>query len=527
MGRRERSFSPTFFGFTWMETIAVGFFWYNFYRRIVIAICRSPTPKTQPPKPMSFIDKLTTTIARNQSLLFVGLDPNPEMLPSRYGDRDLLVALGDWLEWTISETADRVCAYKPTLGFYLALGKEGLELLDRVLAAIPTEIPVILDAKHGDLNTASAFAKTVFEQWNIDAITLNPYAGQDSVAPFLIHPDKSVFVLCRTSNAAQALQEYPNPKSPFYLQVVKEAKNWGIPEQLGLEVGSASVVVWQQIRAIAPERWILARSIWAEECDFEAICTAGLNASGDGLLIPIPLEVLGSENLGSEVRDLNQRIDLLRQQVCQENAKCDLWVPDVCFLEEHPYQDLILQLFDIGCILFGEFVQASGEVFPYYIDLRKIISNPQLFHQILNAYADILETLTFDRIAGIPYGSLPTATGLSLRLNHPMIFPRKEVKAHGTRRLVEGNFQPGETVAVVDDILISGKSVMEGAEKLKSVGLVIKDIVVFIDHERGVKDRLKANGYRAHSVLTLSEITETLGRSGRINPEQVESFSHR
>lgn len=483
-------------------------------------------PKPQTLKFMSFIDKLTTAIIRNQSLLFVGLDPNPEMLPSRYHDRDLLEALGDWLEWTISETADRVCAYKPTLGFYLALGKEGLELLDRVLAAIPAEIPVILDAKHGDLNSASVFAQTVFDQWRVDAVTLNPYAGQDEIAPFLMHPDKAVFVLCRTSNAAQALQEYPNPKSPFYLQVVKEAKTWGIPEQLGLEVGTASVEVWQQIRAIAPERWILARSIWTEGCDFEAICTAGLNGSGDGLLIPVPLEVLSSENLSSDVRDLNQRIDRLRQQVSQENAKCDLWTPDVCFLEEHPYQDLILQLFDIGCILFGEFIQASGEVFPYYIDLRKIISNPQLFHQILNAYADILETLTFDRIAGIPYGSLPTATGLSLRLHHPMIFPRKEVKAHGTRRLVEGNFHPGETVAVVDDILISGKSVMEGAEKLKSVGLVVEDIVVFIDHERGVKDRLKANGYRAHSVLNLSEITEILGRSGRISPQQVESFSH-
>lgn len=474
---------------------------------------------------MSFIDKLTTAIARNQSLLFVGLDPNPEMLPSRYGDCDPIEALGDWLEWVISETSDRVCAYKPTLGFYLALGKAGLELLDRVLATIPPEIPIILDAKHGDLNTATALAKTVFEDWKVDATTLNPYAGQDEVAPFLMYSEKAVFVLCRTSNPAEALQEYPNPKSPFYLQVVKEAKMWGIPEQLGLEVGSTSVDVWRQIRAIAPERWILARSIWTEGCDFEAICRAGLNGNGDGLLIPVSQDLLGSENLSKDVQNLNERVDCLRQQVSQDNAKCDLWMPDVCFLEEHPHQELILQLFDIDCILFGEFVQASGEVFPYYIDLRKIISNPQLFHQVLNAYAEILETLTFDRLAGIPYGSLPTATGLSLRLNHPMIFPRKEVKAHGTRRLVEGNFQPGETVAVVDDILISGKSVMEGAEKLKSVGLVVEDIVVFIDHERGVKDRLKSNGYRAHSVLTLSEITETLGRSGRISSQQVAAFS--
>jgi uridine monophosphate synthetase len=126
-------------------------------------------------------------------------------------------------------------------------------------------------------------------------------------------------------------------------------------------------------------------------------------------------------------------------------------MPDVCLLQPDPHADLILELYDIGCILFGDYVQASGQTLPYYIDLRTIISRPQIFHHILNAYAEILATLSFDRIAGIPYGSLPTATGLSLRLNKPMIYPRKEVKAHGTRRQIEGSYQPGETVVVVDD----------------------------------------------------------------------------
>jgi uridine monophosphate synthetase len=105
-----------------------------------------------------------------------------------------------------------------------------------------------------------------------------------------------------------------------------------------------------------------------------------------------------------------------------------------------------------------------------------------------------------------------------------MIFPRKEVKAHGTRRLVEGHFNPGETVVVVDDILISGKSAMEGAQKLQSTGLKVEDIVVFIDHEKGVKQRLKVNGYQAHSVLTLSEIAETLYDAGRLSDRQFQFF---
>lgn len=480
---------------------------------------------------MNFFEKLNGAIAHNHSLLFVGLDPNPEMMPSRYyeqgGKGSIIEGLWDWLQDQIAQTAELVCAYKPTLGFYTALGAPGMELLQKTLTAIPAHIPIILDAKHGDLNTSTILARTVFEEWLLDGITLSPYTGQDHIAPFLVYPGKAVFVLCCTSNpTAIALQEYPTTESPLYLQVVKEAKNWGTPEQLGLEVGTTSPEVLARIRAAAPERVILARSIWAEGGgNLSQILAAGLDTNGDGLLIPVPLEMLVSEHPASAIEPLREEVNQARSQIIREGSSCDLWMPDVCLLNQHPQQDLILQLYDIGCILFGNFVQASGATFPYYIDLRKIISNPQIFHQILSAYADILKDLTFERIAGIPYGSLPTATGLALRLNYPMIFPRKEVKAHGTRRVIEGNFHPGETVVVVDDILISGKSAIEGAEKIKSVGLKVNDIVVFMDHEQGVKDRLKANGYRAHSVLTISEITETLYQAGRINEEQFQALA--
>ncbi|MES1023429.1 bifunctional orotidine-5'-phosphate decarboxylase/orotate phosphoribosyltransferase [Gloeocapsa sp. BRSZ] len=473
---------------------------------------------------MTFFDKLNTAIARNDSLLFVGLDPNPEMMP-QHKTEDLIEDLWTWLQFLIAKTANLVCAYKPTLGFYEALGSRGLELLERTLAAIPDDIPIILDAKHSDLNTSTTFARTIFQNWQVDAVTINGYAGQDHAASFLVHPDKAVFVLCCTSNpGAIALQQYPQNASPFYVHLAKEAKTWGTPEQLGFEVGTTSSEVLSQVRAIAPERLILARSIWAEGGNINKLLTAGLNANGSGLLIPVPQDILSQDNLAKAIYLLRQEINQIRLENSQEDSNCSVWLPDVCLLDKHPHFDLILQLYDIECILFGNFVQASGATFSYYIDLRKIISNPQLFHQILLAYADILKNLNFDRIAGIPYGSLPTATGLALHLNCPMIFPRKEVKAHGTRRLIEGLFHPGETVVVVDDILISGKSAIEGAAKLESAGLNVEDIVVFIDHEQGVKDRLRQNGYRAHSVLTLSEITETLYKAGRINEEQLKAF---
>ena len=476
---------------------------------------------------MNFFDKLNGAIALNQSLLFVGLDPNPEMIPRGYASSDIIASLWDWLQFIISETSDKVCAYKPTLGFYEALGTPGLELLSKTLATVPAHIPIILDAKYSDLNTSTILARTVFVDWGVDAITLNPYAGQDLVAPFLVYPGKAVFVLCCTSNpAAVKLQQYPTNTTelPLYLQVAKESKNWGTPEQLGLEVGTTKPDILARIRAVAPERIIMARSIWAEGGNLGKILAAGLSVSGDNLLIPVPLDML-AEDVSPQVKSLQAEVNQLRTEIIYDPSGCSVWIPDVCFLNQHPYQDLILQLYDVGCIMFGNFVQASGATFPYYIDLRKIISNPQIFNLVLSAYEDVLKTLTFDRIAGIPYGSLPTATGLALRLNCPMIFPRKEVKAHGTRKLIEGDFHPGETVAVVDDILISGKSVMEGAEKLKFAGLKVNDILVLIDHGKGVKDKLQENGYRGHAVLTVSEIVDTLYQAGRINEEQFNAFA--
>lgn len=481
---------------------------------------------------MSFFDKLEAAIARNNSLLVVGLDPNPEMVPERYclttnGNRATQGRRGlqDWLLWIINQTQAHVCAYKPTLGFYEALGAPGLELLGTVLQAMPDDIPVILDAKHSDLNTSSVVAQTVFDRWQVDAITLNPYCGQDLAAPFLVYLNKGVLVTCCTSNpSADKVQQHPSAEHALYLEIAKEVRNWGTPTQVGLEVGTANANVLANVRAIAPERLILARSIWQESVDLTQILTTGLDKEGKGLLLPIPQDWLASDDLSELVRSLKNQINQVRQRSLQAVASCQLWAPNVCTFDSHPHQNLILQLFDVGCILFGEFVQASGAVFPYYIDLRAIISKPQLFQQVLNAYAEILQDLKFDRIAGIPYGSLPTATGLALQLNHPMIFPRKEVKAHGTRRMVEGNFNPGEIAVVVDDILISGNSAMEGAAKLQSVGLKVEDIVVFLDHEQGVKERLQQNGYRAHSVLSISEITRTLHQTGRIDDEQFQAF---
>ena len=485
---------------------------------------------------MGFFLQLTDAITAQQSLLVTGLDPNPEMLQSwaqRRGmaGRSFLSQARHWIKAVIEATGSHVCAYKPSLGFYQSLGPIGLELLREVRELVPLDTPLIVDAKHGDLNSSSALAHYLFRDLGADAVTLSPLPGQDIAAPFLLYPDKAVVVTCHSSNpAAREFQHHPNEADPLYLKMVREAQRWATPDQLLLEVGTSDPEILARVRAEAPERFLILRSLWAEEDRLDALLEAGLTAAADGLLLPLPQNLLVEDDMAERAAQLKRRIQTHRQArlARQTDDRCSLWLPETKAAE--PMDQLILDLFDLGCLLFGEYKQASGAVFNYYIDLRQIISDPNLFHRVLHAYANCLNGLTFERIAGIPYGSLPTATGLSLQLHKPLIYPRKEVKAHGARRLIEGDFQEGETVVVIDDILISGGSVLEGIAKLESSGLVVSDVVVFIDHgssEHGEggspsgRTRLQEAGYHLHAVLTIDRITATLLAAGRLSPAQA------
>ncbi|KRO90703.1 MAG: bifunctional orotidine 5'-phosphate decarboxylase/orotate phosphoribosyltransferase, partial [cyanobacterium BACL30 MAG-120619-bin27] len=363
--------------------------------------------------------------------------------------RSFLSQARHWIKAVIEATGPHVCAYKPSLGFYQALGPVGLELLLEVRDLVPRDLPLIIDAKHGDLNSSSALAHYLFKDLGADAVTLSPLAGQDIAAPFLLYPDKAVVMTCHSSNqAARQIQHYPNEEAPLYLQIVRETQLWATPDQLLLEVGTSDPQILARVRAEAPERFLILRSLWGEEEKLDAMLQAGLGAAADGLLLPLPQNLLVEDDMASRAEALKQQITAKRHQWLENQDKgnadtCALWLPEQQ-PNADPLESLIVDLFDIGCLLFGDYVQASGAVFNYYVDLRQIISDPNLFHRVLHAYAGKLKGLKFDRIAGIPYGSLPTATGLSLQLHKPLIYPRKEVKAHGARRLIEGDFEEGD-----------------------------------------------------------------------------------
>lgn len=473
---------------------------------------------------MEFYRWLEETARRNGSLLCVGLDPRPESL-----------AQGDDLfrfnQRIVDSTKDLVCAYKPNFAFYESAGPAGLEALGRTVAYVheTAEVPIILDAKRGDIgSTAEAYARAAFEVWGADALTVNPYLGSDSVRPFTAYAERGVFLLCHTSNpGAMDLQALPCPDRPLYEVVAEKGSAWGT----GLVVGATYPEALARIRALAPDAWILLPGVGAQGGDLEAALAAGLRADGLGVVVNASRGVIYA-------RDPRQAAMALRQQI-----------QAACVLPPTPGPDpralLAVSLADVGAVKFGEFTLASGIKSPIYIDLRLLASYPSVLRQVAQAYVALFRqelgiepsaaiasdirpsspavagsSLPRLRLAAIPYAALPIATAVSLMTGLSLIYPRKEAKVHGLGRQIEGEFQSGDRVIVLDDLITTGGSKLEAIAPLQAAGLEVQDVVVLVDREQGGREELEAAGYRLHSVLRLSEMLDWLAEAGRISRGQ-------
>jgi len=180
-------------------------------------------------------------------------------------------------------------------------------------------------------------------------------------------------------------------------------------------------------------------------------------------------------------------------------------------------------LLEAGCIKFGEFTLKSGLKSPIYIDLRRIISDPKLLAEVAQAYLPLISALRFARIAGLPYAAIPIATAISLAGGYPMIYPRKEAKTYGTRAEIEGEYQAGEIVVVIDDLATTGGSKFEAIEKLTAAGLVVRDVVVLIDRQSGAKESLEQAGYSMQAVLTITQLLDHWEKTGRVEQNKIEA----
>ena len=219
----------------------------------------------------------------NESCLCIGLDPDVKRIP---GDIELSnEPFYDFLTPIIEATADLVCAYKPNIAFFEANGLKGLQELIKIMSfirSLPTDIPIILDAKRGDIaNTARAYAHSLFDEFGADAVTVNPYMGSDSLMPFFERVERGIFVLCLTSNKGYAdFENQKNVKEPLFVSVAKKCANWNSYENIGLVVGATHPEEAAKVRKAAPELPFLMPGIGAQGGDPAKIMKIGVTKSG-------------------------------------------------------------------------------------------------------------------------------------------------------------------------------------------------------------------------------------------------------
>jgi orotidine-5'-phosphate decarboxylase len=243
---------------------------------------------------MTFKEKLLKAADNNKSWLCIGLDPDPGRFPDHIARTT--DGIKEFLTSIIDVTSDLVCAYKPNSAFFEQLGADGLVLLKQVIDYIPDDIPVILDAKRGDIgNTSRMYARAAFDYLGVDAITVNPYMGYDGVAPFLEYTDKGVFVLCLTSNkSSEDFQKQSLANGgKLYELVAETALTWNENRNVCLVVGATKPDQLKELRRIAGNDIpILIPGIGAQGGDLEASLKNGANTNGKLAIINVSRSVL-------------------------------------------------------------------------------------------------------------------------------------------------------------------------------------------------------------------------------------------
>ncbi|MEO6889031.1 MAG: orotidine-5'-phosphate decarboxylase [Ktedonobacteraceae bacterium] len=271
-----------------------------------------------------FLEKVLTASRQQDSLLCVGLDPEPGRFPAHLRAlSSVMHAVTRFCQEIIEATVPYACAYKPNLAFFEVLGPAGMRVLREVLQTIPSHIPVIADAKRGDIgHTAHSYAAALFETYGFDAATVNAYLGFDSVAPFLAYREKGVLVLCRTSNpGARDFQDLrarddDGEMRPLYEIVARRVGAWNTAGNCGLVAGATYPQELRAIRALYPDMPLLIPGIGPQGGDLPAAVAAGVDLQGERALVAISRAILyagdGSDyatRAGEAARTLRDRMN--------------------------------------------------------------------------------------------------------------------------------------------------------------------------------------------------------------------------
>ncbi|HCX95550.1 MAG TPA: orotate phosphoribosyltransferase [Spirochaetaceae bacterium] len=479
---------------------------------------------------MDFFERLESIIETRDSVLCIGLDPafSAEEIAAKGKHACADQALERNVR-IIEATADCVAAYKPNIAFYEALGDAGMAALRKTLDSIPKEIPIIIDAKRGDISsTAAAYAHALFGELHADAVTLNPYLGLDTLDPFLEWKGKGIFVLCRTSNpGAGFLQDIIIDGKPLYIEVAKRCA--ALQKKAGLVVAGNDLEALRKVRAVAPSQWFLSPGIGAQGGQADLAFAAGARDDGKGILVVAARSIADASDPAKAAVSLRDAMRTARDTMLKQNKTENIQVAaPAAKAAQKAIDDLkkafVDALLSTGCFRLGEFTLKSGKKSPFYIDLRKLVSDPRAMKIAAQAYASLASECEYDRIAGIPAAGLPLATAASIEIGKPMIWPRMPVKEHGTGNRVEGEFRAGEHILLLDDLITTGASKIEAIDILRSEGLIVQDLVVLI--ERGAQGRqdMGSAGVNLRAFIHVKELFDVLLQNGTIDSRKYEQL---
>uniref|UniRef100_K3X7C1 Orotidine 5'-phosphate decarboxylase n=1 Tax=Globisporangium ultimum (strain ATCC 200006 / CBS 805.95 / DAOM BR144) TaxID=431595 RepID=K3X7C1_GLOUD len=474
---------------------------------------------------MSFFSQLRARVDTIDSLLCVGLDPHTAELPE-----PTAAAAEQFCLNLIAQTHAVAAAYKPNSAFFEAFGAEGITALHNVIKAIPAGIPVLLDAKRGDISTtAAAYAVSAFDKLEAHSITLAPYMGVDSIDPFIRgRPERGCFVLCKTSNPSandfQTLSvSSSNGKASRLLfeEVALKCQEWNSEDNVGLVVGATDVEALRRVRAVTPKLWILAPGIGAQGGNLEEAVFAGLSADGYGMLIPVSRGISKAVNPKEAAESLRDAINAVRKSKLVATASSSTAVA----LGSNESEFIKFAL-SFGVLKFGDFTLKSGRKSPYFFNAG-LFRTGRALGQLGKFYAQAIHAsgVEFDVLFGPAYKGITLSAAVAIAyaelydVDIPFAYNRKEAKDHGEGGVLVGADMTGKRVLIIDDVITAGTAIVEAMDILKSTNAIVSGVCISLDRQEKVSvtdtrsaiDRVKENfGIPVISIANLDNLVAFL-----------------
>lgn len=500
----------------------------------------------RPREELSFFDAVKRRADEVNSLLCVGLDPHSKQLPE-----PTAAAAEKQSMDLIEATKEFAACYKPNAAFFECFGEAGMAALKRVVAAAKaTGAPVLLDAKRGDIGTTSdAYAVSAFDELDADAITLSPYMGWDSLAPFVdpkkgYGATKGAFVLCKTSNPSSAdVQTLRTVGDGRYVYekiaslTVPGTGAWNRNSNVGLVVGSTDSEAIKNVRRVNSDVWILAPGVGAQGGDLEACCRGAITADGYGLLLPISRGISAAKDPKEAAKGFRDAINKVREEKKAEKVA----VNGIGSLS--PYQcDFIDLALSCQVLKFGHFTLKSGRKSPYFFNAG-LFSTGRAQAKLCSAFAArIVESgIEFDVIFGPAYKGISLAAGVAAALyaehgiDKGYAYNRKEAKDHGEGGSLVGASISGKRCLLVDDVISAGTAIREAKAILDGGKAMLTGVVVALDRQEktgkdgelsslsAVQSVQKEFGVQVLSVVGLQGLLAYLERTGGSLAEHIDA----